>query len=91
MARVDVNNRGVLQSRLTSGDAQLAMESADILAKAEITAPTDILVTIYDKVYKVRGECNDYISLQAAFPRHTVETGQIVMKGDDPLVEAVLL
>lgn len=87
---------GAADSQIAPSDAQdfilalasdqvTAITAADKAAKIQLSAPTNILVTLYDKVYRVRGECNDYISLQAAFPRHLVETGQLVMKGDDAL------
>jgi hypothetical protein len=90
MARVDFANPEALRAKLQS-DARTAVSAADMMAAAELASPTDILVTIYDKVYNVRGECNDYVSLQAAFPRHQVETGQLVMKGEDSLAPAALL
>lgn len=75
----------VLLGEQLKSPAQVAIEAADKLAAAELTAPTDLVCLFYDRVYKVRGECGDYISLQVAKPRHLVETGNLVMKGDDAL------
>lgn len=77
--------------RKLQGDPRNAVDAADAAAAIELAAPTKIQVSVYDKIYKLRGECNDYISVQVAFPRHLVEGGQLVMKHDDPLAEAALL
>lgn len=90
MPRVEFADPAALARKLHS-DSRTAITAADMMAAAELAAPTDIVVTVYDKVYTMRGECNDYISLQCAFPRHEVETGQLIMKGDDPLAPAALL
>jgi hypothetical protein len=90
MARVEFADPGLLKAKLYS-DARTAISAADMMAAAELAAPTDIVVTLYDKVYRSRGQVSDYIDLQAAFPRFLVETGQLAMKGEDPLAEAALL
>lgn len=90
MPRVEFADPEALKAKLRS-DARTAVKAADMMAAAELAAPTDILVTFYDKIYRVRGECNDYIDLQAAFPRFLVETGTITLKGSDPLAEVALL
>lgn len=89
--QVDFADMDAFKAKLKSSDDHTAMNAADMLAAVELAGPTKIQVTIYDKVYNVRGECNDYISLQAAYPRHIVETGMLTLKGDDPLAPAALL
>lgn len=88
---VEFADLNALKAKLNSSNNRTAISTADMLAAAQLAAPTDITVTFYDKIYTSRGECNDYISMQCAFPRHMVETGSVVMKGDDPLAEAALL
>jgi len=89
MPRVQFANPADLE-RLLKSDARTAISAADMMAAAELAAPTDIQVTIYDKFYRERGAVGDYIEAQVAFPRHLVETGQLTLKGEDPLCEAVL-
>lgn len=84
MARVEFADPEALKAKLRS-DSRTAIKAADMMAAAELAAPTDIVVTLYNKVYKERGVCDDYIDVQAAFPRFLVETGQLTMKGEDPL------
>ena len=91
MPRVEFADPAALRRKLLNADNRTAIGAADMMAAAELAAPTDILVTLYDKVYKTRGEVNDYINVECAFPRHLVETGNLVMKGDDPLAPAALL
>lgn len=90
MTRIEFSDPEALKAKLQS-DARTAVSAADMMAAAELAAPTDILVTLYDKVYGTRGEVGDYISLQAALPRHLVPTGELRLKGEDPLAPAVLL
>jgi len=89
MARVEIADLETLKRKL-QGDARVAVSAADMMAAVEMAAPTDILVTIYDKFYRPRGEVNDYIQLNAAFPRFLVETGSLTLKGDDPLADWAL-
>jgi hypothetical protein len=89
--KVDFADDAVLREKLKSSNNRTAMNTADMMAAVEQAAPTEITVTLYDKIYRSRGLVDDYISMQCAFPRHLVETGSLVMKGDDPLAPAALL
>lgn len=89
MPRVEFADPAALRAKLYS-DAHTAMDAAEMMAAVEIAAPTDILVTFYDKIYTPKNECNDYVSMQCAFPRHLVETGEVVLRGDDPAADQAL-
>lgn len=52
---------------------------------------TDFLVTVYDRTYKPVGEAGDRISLAWDSPRNKVETATMVLKGDDPLNEHMMM
>lgn len=91
MVQVEFQDPEALKRKLLNMDGRSAIAAADMMAQAELVAPSDVVVTFYDKVYKIRGECHDYIDLTCAFPRHNVETGLVTMKGEDPLAAAALL
>ena len=71
-------------TRLASPDPRTAMSGA--LAVANPPPDTDIYVEILDRTYKLQGFCNDYTYLSVMWPRNDVETGRLVLKGNDPMV-----
>ena len=76
---------------ITSGDPLAASDAAWRVAQAQSTPSTDIVVTLYDRVYNVVGEVNDYKSLTYTFARNVMGTATMVLKHSDPLVEQVML
>lgn len=79
---------------LTKIDPRLAFQQADVIAAANLPENIENVpqfhVTVYDNVYNVLGEINDYISATVTFAQNAVGTATIVMKGDDPLYDAVM-
>ena len=73
--------RGLLQS-----DDYSAIGEATVIARRRAAAPTEILLSVYDKFWKKIGEVNDYIDLNASDPRNQVGVLQLTLKGNDPLV-----
>lgn len=59
-------------------------------AKQIATPSTDVVVTVYDKVYGKIGEANDHISLEAEWKRNDMGSATIVLKGSDPMVDTIM-
>ena len=70
-------------ARLTSNDPRVAISAA---TSATDKPDTDIYVEVLDRTYKLQGYANDYTYLSVMWPRNDVETGRLVLKGDDPMV-----
>lgn len=87
---VDWTDPANLQQALFCGNPHVAATAAQMAAVVQQKPSTDILVTLYSNTYKPLGECHDYISLKAEFPRNDVETATIVMKHTDPLVPVAM-
>jgi hypothetical protein len=66
-----------------------AIATATVVAREQAAAPTQILVTFYDKFWKPLGECHDYIQLNATKPRNKPAVLTMTMKGTDPLVPLI--
>ncbi len=77
------------KSAIESPDSAAAISAATVFARQEAAAPTELLVTFYDKFWTPIGECHDYIALEASKPRNQVPTLQIELKGTDPLVPLI--
>jgi hypothetical protein len=80
---------------LSQIDPRLAFQAADIIANGNLPervgdGKPQFLIEVYDKVYNVVGEIDDYISATVNFQLNGLGTATIVMKGDDPLWETVM-
>lgn len=78
----------------TSLDQRLAFQAADQLVvqdkrQLEVTHP-QFAARMYTNEYLTQGDITDYISCTATWKRNAVGTATIVLKGDDPLVDAAM-
>lgn len=69
-----------------AGTAGQAIRDATLFSRVEAAEPTEIVVTVYDKFWKVAGEAHDYISLTTSHPRNQVPVLSMTFKGSDPLI-----
>lgn len=94
MARVrnlgDYIDVAATQAALASGNPHEAMRAARDAAAVEQHPPTDIVASVRTNTYGQAGEAADYLLLQINFPRLTVPTGKMILKGSDPLADTVL-
>jgi hypothetical protein len=90
MAGIDPTDLPAVQTALVSSSDRAAMEIARAVADLEQRAPTVISVRMGDKFYRNWMECGDYLELQLAWPRNKVQTGALLLKGDDPLAALAL-
>lgn len=77
-----------LRSSLYAGDG-VAIGDATVVARRSAAEPTDITVTVYDKLWSPIGVCGDYIELTASKPRNQVPVLMLTLKGTDPMVPAL--
>lgn len=77
-----------LRQSLYTGD-RAAIADSTLVARQNAAAPTEIVVTVYDKFWKPIGEAADYIDLAANKPRNKVPVLNMTFKGEDPLVPAL--
>jgi hypothetical protein len=80
---------------LTGVDPQIVFQLADAAviterAAAELLQP-QFAARMYDNQYRTAGDITDYISCSAVWKRNGAGTATIVLKGDDPLVDAAML
>lgn len=74
-----------LKAALASPDPH-SVDTATLFARAKAAEPTEVLVTVYDKFWRVVGEAHDYIDLTASHPRNNTPVLTMTFKGTDPLV-----
>lgn len=84
------NNGKTLLQLLESGVAAVEMQAATITGDVANNPPDDVRVTYYNKTYQPMGEINDYMSLTFQLARNRVASAEIVLKGIDPAVPALL-
>jgi hypothetical protein len=80
---------------VASLDPRIAFQAADALVAQdqrdlEVSQP-QFAARMYTNEYKTLGDITDYISCTATWKRNAVSTATIVLKGDDPLVDAAML
>lgn len=75
---------------IESGVPAIEIGAATIAANVAEQPPDDVTVTVYSKTYVPIGEINDYISLTFQMARNRVASAEIVLKGIDPMVPALL-
>lgn len=80
----DVSN-DQLRNSLNAGGT-VAVRDATIVARQKAAEPTELVVTVYDKLWRPIGEAGDYIELTASKPRNQVPVLTMKLKGNDRLV-----
>lgn len=69
---------------------ELASAAAWVGAQAQLVPSNEIVITVYNKVYRAIGEITDHISLEAEWKRNDIGTATLVLKGDSPMTEAIM-
>lgn len=87
---VDPNDRAAVAAALVSQGPMQAIQTARSVAEIEQAAPSEVTVRVGDKFYKHWQPCGDYIELGVDWLRNKVPTGQLQLKGNDPLAELAL-
>ena len=72
--------------RSLAGGGIDAARDATIVARQKAAEPTELIVTVYDKLWRPIGEVGDYIELTASKPRNRVPVLTMKLKGNDRLV-----
>ncbi|MEU9805020.1 hypothetical protein [Mycobacterium sp. NPDC050853] len=92
MARVTLptETQQWLQAAISSPDPVVAVTAATAAAAIEQNPPSRSLTRIFDKFYNPAGELNDYIEIKLGWPRESLPTGTMVLKGSDPLADLAL-
>lgn len=93
-----INGAGILAPQadpalaaiINGGDPVAASGAAIEAAQAAQAPPEPMVVTVFDKFYKVQGECGNYIEVQPAFSRLELPQAQMILSAGDPLAEAVI-
>lgn len=75
---------------IESGVPAIEIGAATIAANVAEQPPDDVTVTVFSKTYVPIGEINDYIALTFQMARNRVASAEIVLKGIDPMVPALL-
>ena len=73
----------VLHHKLRSGTPEERADAAHKLAEIKSHEQTDIVVSVYDKLWRRVGTVGDYIELAADIPRNQTPTCDFVLKGGD--------
>lgn len=68
----------------------LASAAAQVAAQPFLVPDNKITVTIYNKVYQQTGTIDDHISLEAEWKRNDIGTATLVLKGNDPNINAIM-
>ncbi|UVO12806.1 hypothetical protein NM962_01155 [Mycobacterium sp. SVM_VP21] len=71
-------------------DPVAAAAAARELAEAAQRPPTNLSLTVYDRLYREMGRPNNYINTRVKIPRRDIPTGNLTLLGHDPLAEVVL-
>jgi hypothetical protein len=73
----------VLHHMLRAGTLEERAHAANRLAEIKTAEQTDIVVTVYDKLWRRVGEIGDYQELAVGIPRNQTPTCDIILKGGD--------
>lgn len=85
------DNGKTLLELLDSGVPAVEIQAATIAGNVENAPPDDVRVTYYSKTYQPLGELNDYLGLTFQFARNRVASAEIVLKGNNPAIPALML